>query len=197
METAMPALVRSAAALRWPGSARGRAVASIVAAVIAGVIGAALYLFQPWALFTTTTVHDSLPTGAAASSPRASSAGSVATPVTAALPVTAPSSFRSFEHQTSGMAQILQLADGSTILRLTDLSTSNGPDVRVWLSSKTAEAAADAGNGRWLELGGLKGNRGDQNYSIPAGTDLSGYPSVVLWCRRFSVAFGAAPLVAG
>lgn len=45
-----------------------------------------------------------------------------------------------------------------------------------------------------VELGKLKGNLGNQNYTVPAGTDLSQFRSAVLWCQRFSVAFGAADL---
>ena len=69
--------------------------------------------------------------------------------------------------------------------------------MRVWLSGQPADHAADTDKGTWLELGPLKGNKGDQNYTIPTGTDLTKYPSVVLWCKRFSVAFGAAPLTLG
>ncbi|MDH3497546.1 MAG: DM13 domain-containing protein, partial [Gemmatimonadota bacterium] len=46
----------------------------------------------------------------------------------------------------------------------------------------------------FVGLGGLKGNVGDQNYDIPAGTDLTRYRTVTIWCRRFSVNFGSAPL---
>lgn len=173
-----------------------------------GLLGAALlavllYLFQPWALFTVTTVNDPLPGAAAAEPPPVESAPPLVRPPASSPPVstppatvalTTPGAFRSFEHRTSGTAQLLRLPDGSALLRLTGLSTSNGPDLRVWLSSRAVEAAADADQGAWLELSGLKGNRGDQNYAVPAGADVSRYASVVLWCRRFSVAFGAAPL---
>jgi hypothetical protein len=40
----------------------------------------------------------------------------------------------------------------------------------------------------------LKGNIGDQNYEIPADTDLSKYQACTIWCKRFSVNFGTAPL---
>ncbi len=46
-----------------------------------------------------------------------------------------------------------------------------------------------------MELGRLKGNLGNQNYEIPAGTDLSKYRNAVVWCARFSVGFGVATLV--
>ena len=83
-------------------------------------------------------------------------------------------------------------------LRLVDLETSNGPDLRVWLSDQPVRAGV-AGwrvfdDGAWVELGRLKGNRGDQAYAVPAGTDLASLSSVSIWCRRFSVSFGAATL---
>jgi hypothetical protein len=49
-------------------------------------------------------------------------------------------------------------------------------------------------DGDWVELGKLKGNKGDQAYAIPAGTDLDRLGSVSIWCKRFSVSFGAATL---
>lgn len=142
--------------------------------VIAVIVG--LYLFQPWKAFTTTTVSEAAP-----------SAGGGQAPVAAGA-------FVSLAHETTGRAEVHRLPDGSAVLHLAGLATSDGPDVRVWLSSRTADRAGDADQGEWLELGPLKGNRGDQNYAVPDGTDLTRYVSVVLWCKRFSVAFGAAPL---
>ena len=91
-----------------------------------------------------------------------------------------------------GKAIVKELADGSHVLRLEDFETSNGPDVRVYLS-----AGKDGSYGKdFVDLGGLKGNVGNQNYAIPSGTDLDRYDTAVIWCRRFTVAFGAAELSA-
>jgi hypothetical protein len=46
----------------------------------------------------------------------------------------------------------------------------------------------------YVELGKLKGTDGDQNYEVPADLDLARYRAVTIWCRRFSVNFGTAPL---
>ena len=46
----------------------------------------------------------------------------------------------------------------------------------------------------YLDLGPLKGNRGNQNYEIPADVDLSEYGSVVIYCQPFHVIFATAPL---
>jgi len=76
-------------------------------------------------------------------------------------------------------------------VRIENLDTDNGPDVIVVLSTNEA---ANPALGNYLDLGALKGNKGNQNYVVPAGTDITPYRSVVLWCRRFSVAFGSAPI---
>jgi len=45
-----------------------------------------------------------------------------------------------------------------------------------------------------VDLGALKGNQGDQNYEVPAGTDLGKFKTVSIFCERFNANFGAAPL---
>jgi hypothetical protein len=90
---------------------------------------------------------------------------------------------------------VLRRPGGSLILRLERLSTSNGPDLRVYMSRVPAGSGLHAYRTRFIDLGALKGNRGSQNYAIPAGTDLPAYKSAVIWCRRFAVGFGVAPLL--
>jgi len=157
-----------------------------------GLLAFVLVWFQPQALFINHTVDEPLPVAAAmTASPEASS---VPTPLTPAAPQTvARGAFRSLEHQTTGTALVLQLADGSIVVRLEDFDTSNGPDVRVVLSPRPS-TLGDRDYGDHLDLGALKGNRGSQNYAVAAGTDLARYRSVVIWCRRFSVGFGVAPI---
>ena len=100
-------------------------------------------------------------------------------------------------HPTEGRATVYQQADGKLLLRLTGFRTSNGPDVHVILVA-AKDASDDANflksNTERVELGKLKGNEGDQNYEIPAGTDLSKFTTVSIYCERFNANFGAAPL---
>jgi Electron transfer DM13 len=101
-------------------------------------------------------------------------------------------------HSTSGRATVYEVADGKLILRLTNFKTSNGPDVHVILiAAKDADDDANflKNDTPRVELGKLKGNEGDQNYDIPAGTDLSRFQTVSIYCERFNANFGAAPLV--
>jgi hypothetical protein len=173
---------------------RRRSVRGTLAVVaVVGALG--LYWFQPWKLFTDQQVDEALTAAPAAQV----SAGGGA-------PATAPSgpvllrqgAFLTHEHRTSGTARVIRHADGRHVLELVDLDTSNGPDLRVWLSDQPVRAGV-AGwrvfdDGDWVEVGRLKGNKGDQVYAIPAGTDLDRLSSVAIWCKRFSVSFGAARL---
>ena len=98
----------------------------------------------------------------------------------------------------SGTVTLYQLADGKRVLRLTDFSVDNGPDLHVRLiAAKDAKDTASVAKTDHVELGKLKGNKGSQNYDVPASVDLSKYKVVSIWCNRFSVNFAAAPLKAG
>jgi hypothetical protein len=105
--------------------------------------------------------------------------------------------FHKAAHETKGTATIHQLADGKRVLRLTGFETSNGPDVHVYLVAATDandnETVTKAG---FVDLGSLKGNIGDQNYDVPGDLDLSKYRAATIWCKRFGVNFGTAPLAA-
>lgn len=100
-------------------------------------------------------------------------------------------------HEGHGVAQILALPSGERVLRFTDFGTLDGPDLQVYLlGSATAASRADLATGGYVSLGALKGNMGEQNYPIAAGTDLARYRTVAVWCRRFGVNFTAATLAA-
>ncbi|MBS1709665.1 MAG: DM13 domain-containing protein [Armatimonadetes bacterium] len=103
----------------------------------------------------------------------------------------ASGSFESYAHETMGKAEISEVG-GQSVLRLSDFKTSNGPDVHVYLvKGNDPRAVKDGG---YIDLGSIKGNIGDQNYTLPAGTDLSQYQAVTIWCKRFFVGFGGAAL---
>ena len=156
----------------------------IVGLVVLGAIG--WYLFRPELLFVKTTVNESLPTETAAQSEPARMDDQSG--------ILLSGQFRSYAHETVGTAAVHDLG-GRRLLRLTGFSTSNGPDVRVYLvaanDATDDETVTKAG---FVELGKLKGTQGDQNYDIPAGVDLDKYRAVTIWCHRFNVNFGTAPL---
>jgi Electron transfer DM13 len=97
--------------------------------------------------------------------------------------------FESAAHDTTGKATLIRLAEGGRVLTLTDFETDPGPDLRVYLVTGDVD-----GLGGVVDLGGLKGNRGDQQYDVKRSVDAERYRTVVIWCRAFSVAFGSARL---
>ncbi len=184
----------------------------VVVVVLVGVLAA----FQPWKLIVDEVVDEGLPTVAETSlvEPGATPspveegpeevAGESAAPESTPAPsperaITARGEFISHEHGTTGEAQLITLADGSRVLRLANLDTSNGPDLKVWLAAAPVIEGEDGwfvfDDDEYLDLGPLKGNKGNQNYPIPADADISDLTSVTIWCDRFSVSFGAAELV--
>lgn len=170
----------------------------VVALVCSLGLVVGLWAFEPWRLFTHSEIDEAVPaaTPAAPSGP--------GTPALTSEPDVGPTvlsqgEFVDGEHGTEGSAQVLELADGRRFLRLVGLHTSDGPDLHVWLSD-----AGAGGNwrkyddGEYLRLGELKATDGNQNYPIPRSADLSRMRSAVIWCDRFNVAFGTAPVrVAG
>ena len=97
---------------------------------------------------------------------------------------------RGLEHEASGTASIVEGAGRA--LHFDDLRTSNGPDLRVYLSAAPADALWDTFDDDFVDLGKLQGNIGDQTYDIPEETTLTRYRTVVVWCKRFSVPFASA-----
>ena len=149
------------------------------------VVAGGWYAFRPERLFVDKTVNESL--GAVTAS--------AAAPADAAPATLAAGMFHSNAHETKGTATVLDLGGGRRVLRLTDFATSNGPDVRVYLvAAADVQDDATVKTAGFVELGPMKGNVGDQNYDIPSTVDLANYRTVTIWCKRFSVNFGSAPL---
>lgn len=141
--------------------------------VAAPVLAAAWYLFRPELLFVNATVNEQAPASAKS---------------------LAEGAFASYAHETVGLARLVD-AGGRRYLRVESLRTSNGPDVRVYLVK--GDDPRDVREGRFLDLGALKGNIGSQSYEIPDAASIGEYGAVSLWCRRFSVNFGGATLQRG
>lgn len=171
--------------------------AGLVALVVVAV---GLWAFEPWRLFTSSEIDEDRPASSAATT--STSTGSPASPTTQATPATdrvlARGEFEDAEHDTSGRVEVLELADGRRFVRIEDLGSSDGPDLHVWLTDRRSGGDWNSyDDGRYLKLGELKATHGNQNYEIPASADLTGLRSVVIWCDRFNVAFGTAPVSLG
>ena len=150
---------------------------AIPVAAVAAVV--AWYAFRPERLVVNRQVDETMPTTQGGSSPQPLESGQ----------------FYSILHPTKGTATIYQMGDGTRILRLTSFSTSNGPDVHVYVvAADDAKDVATVEKAGFVDLGVIKGNMGDQNYTLDSDLDLAKYRAVSIWCKRFSVNFGAAAL---
>ena len=139
----------------------------------------AWYAFRPERLVVNRSVNEAMPTAPGASSAQPLESGR----------------FYSILHPTEGTATIYQMGDGTRVLRFTSFSTSNGPDVHVYrVAADDAKDSATVEKAGFVDLGVIKGNIGDQNYTLGSDLDLTKYRAVSIWCKRFSVNFGAAAL---
>jgi hypothetical protein len=170
---------------RWPPGRLARRHPRISAAAALIGVGPVIFVllwFQPQKLFLNKTVNEPVPgiidTAPAGGANRNPAVGQSASP---GLQVVRAGSFRSLEHATTGRAIVLRRPAGRLILRLERLSTSNGPDLRVYRSHVPASSDLHAYRTGFIDLGAVKGNRGSQNYAIPAGTDLSAFNNAVIW----------------
>jgi hypothetical protein len=169
-------------AFRWPVLG-----AYVVTAVVLGV-----YLGR--SVFMDDVVNEQVATAApGGAAPAAESSGQAAAPEPQNVLLRA-GRFESVRHSASGKAQAIDLADGGNVLTLTDFEVDNGPDLRVYLVAGPARSEGEVED--FVDLGGLKGNIGNQQYELPRDLDVGRHSTVVIWCRAFSVLFARAPLSA-
>src|SRR5260370_25797095 len=132
----------------------------------------AWYAFRPERLVVNRRVDEALPTAPGGLSAQPLESGR----------------FYSILHPTKGTATVFQMGDGTRVLRLTSFSTSNGPDVHVYMVA--ADDAKDVATGQqagFIDLGVLKANIGDQNYKLGSDLDLPKYRAVSISCKQFIV----------
>jgi len=174
----------------WHRTVRRHPRAAIVTVAAMLAIGSPVGAYTLSPLWTRSTLEEASPL-----------VGVVASPGAETLPAAAGMAPRIVQQGTfsgadefhfgSGRALLIETAPGVFMLRFEEFSIRNGPGLHVYLSPD-----ADGYTENSLEIGRLKATDGAFNYDLPAGTDLSRYRSVVVWCKPFSVLFATAPLAA-
>jgi hypothetical protein len=170
---------------------------SVIVAALAFALPLAWYLGSPLfirsELVEPPPVAGADPPAASATAPLASKPLSTPQPTPSATPtpLALAGSFVGADdfHFAKGTARLIESSPGAFVVRLEEFSVRNGPDLYVYLSPDPDGYVDGA-----IELGTLKATDGSFNYEVPAGTDVSDVRSVVIWCKSFSVQFGAAAL---
>jgi hypothetical protein len=88
-------------------------------------------------------------------------------------------------YMASGTVKVYEKS-GQRTLVFENFNSSSGPDLRVYLAETTGAA-------NFIELAKLT-NTGNFYLSIPTTYDPAKQRNALIWCKQFSVLFGAAPL---
>ena len=132
---------------------------------------------EPWKLLARTTFHEAAPEGAR---------------------TVAMGKFIGHVHHAAGTARLVVLPNNKHLLRVEGLRTVQGPRVHVWLIYRRINHATASHHAvksvAHVDLGPMRANRGDANYLLPDDTRITGAKTAILWCARFRVVFGFAPL---
>ena len=178
---------------------------ALLVPVLAVTMPLGWYLASP--LVLSSTIDEPVPAVATAVSPRPSlspaasapiapRSGPAATPAPTQTPAPLLALSGTFMgtdefHFGRGTARLIEIGQGQFVVRLEDFAVRNGPDLYLYLSPSARGYQKGS-----IEVGRLKADKGNQNYELPAGTDVSSARSVVIWCRQFSVLFATAPFTA-
>ncbi len=96
--------------------------------------------------------------------------------------------FRGYGNENvSGTARIY-LTNNQYLLKLENFSTSNGPDLKVYLSTASSPS-------EFISLGGLKSTNGNQVYEISGTPDFTKHKFVLIHCERYNHLFGSTELM--
>lgn len=88
-------------------------------------------------------------------------------------------------YTVEGTLEIWQ-QDSIYLFNFIDFFSSNGPDLKVWLSAGPEPS-------RVLDLGDLTANSGNFSYThIDTSGEIASLSCALIWCKRFSVSFGKA-----
>ena len=170
--------------------------------LVVAVVG--FLLFRPDTLVTDVPVDESLEEAftsttttltTSTAAPTTTTSGTATPPTTGEVvePVVVTSGmFTGIDHDATGTVNVYE-QDGRFVLWFEDdTDIQNGPDLYVWVLPSNSY---DGGTpGEYLDLGFLTGTVGSQNYQLPENFDPSVHRTVLIWCLRFAVPFGTAPL---
>lgn len=177
----------------WAGQLAGLVplIAAVTVAVLPSYLPSTVNEAAPEGLADAESAPSAAPEPPAGSAPGPTPAAGQPAP-SAETTVPAPSGpvelgaaqFVGIDHEAAGTARLIQLEDGSLVVRFEQFSVEPGPDYDVYVIP-----GANMTQPGGTLLGGLKGTSGDQNYEVPAGAlqAVDQPVTVLIWCTVFTV----------
>lgn len=92
-------------------------------------------------------------------------------------------------HVTTGSVTVVKGTDGVQIILGADFSFDGAPDPKVAFGKDGEYDPATL-------IAPLQSNTGEQTYTVPASINIDDYNEVYIWCEKFSVGLGVAPIAA-
>ncbi|MCP4327811.1 MAG: DM13 domain-containing protein [Alphaproteobacteria bacterium] len=89
-------------------------------------------------------------------------------------------------HAASGSVAVHKSGSGYTVVLGEDFVFDGAPDPKLGFGKNGYDSAS--------KFSHLNANSGQQDYTIPAATDVAGYDEVWIWCEQYNVPLGVAKL---
>jgi len=119
----------------------------------------------------------------------------VAPPAVADTVIVLVGEFQAVAREGRGTVQILDLANGQMVARVSGLATGRGSDVRLYLlGAASVRNAAELERVGFVDLGPLRLTGRDEIYVIPPNTPLTRVRAIAVWDRDGNLNFTTAEL---
>ncbi len=89
-------------------------------------------------------------------------------------------------YAVSGSVKLYEY-QGKKYIYFENFSSSNGPDLKVYVSTTNTAS-------QFVSLGALQAVSGSQTYLVTNPPDFNQYNKVLIWCQQFGVMFGTSTI---
>lgn len=97
-------------------------------------------------------------------------------------------------HRAAGSLEVWRDESNQVTLKIRELQIDDGPDLYVYRVGNLDPLFPEDIKEKFLSLGLLKKPSGDQTYSVPAGTDMSDWGCVAVWCEAYTRIFAVGTI---
>jgi hypothetical protein len=89
-------------------------------------------------------------------------------------------------YSVSGTVKLLEF-QGKKYIHFENFSSSNGPDLKVYIATSNTAA-------QFVSLGSLRGVTGVQTYEVVNPPNFTQYNKILIWCQQAGALFGSSTI---